>query len=221
MSSRIIAAGSATEARSWRAPAMDGAPPPPPRPAGPAPGGGLVTAGALADLQREAYDEAYRVGHREGLAAGERAMQERVQRLDDLIGDLARPFEQLDVEVEQELLGLAMALAKQLVRREIRLDPTQVIAVVREAVSVLPVSAREVRVHLHPEDAEIIRQYLAPTENERAWQVVEDPVMMRGGCQVVTPTSRVDARLETRLGRVLSELLGSERSADSRAAELP
>lgn len=217
MTSKVIEANSADGARSWQPPDMADAPP---AGAGSAasPDAGLVTAGALADLQREAYEEAYRVGYREGREAGEQHVREQVERLDSLITDLARPFEELDEQVESELLGLAMALAKQIVRREIRLDPGQIIAVVREAVSTLPVSARDVRVHLHPEDAAIIRQYLAPTENERAWQVVEDPVMMRGGCQVVTSSSRVDARLETRLGKVLSELLGSER-ADERGPE--
>jgi flagellar assembly protein FliH len=41
--------------------------------------------------------------------------------------------------------------------------------------------------------------------------MVEDPVMARGGCQVTTTTSRIDARLETRVGAILSELLGTER----------
>lgn len=211
--SKVIEAGAAAEARAWQAPQM-GQDAPAPR--GGSPEGGLLTAGALADLQREAWEEGWRTGQEAGWRAGEQQLRERVERLDSLIGDLARPFEALDAQVEQELVGLAMALARQIVRREIRLDPTQIIAVVREAVSVLPVAAREVRVHLHPEDAAVIRQYLAPTENERAWQVVEDPVMMRGGCQVVTPTSRVDARLETRLGKVLSQLLGGERASDAR-----
>ena len=214
--SKGIDPGAAADARPWQAPGM-GEPAPAPR--GGSPTGGLLTAGALADLQREAWEEAWQAGHRDGYAAGEQQLRERVERLDALIADLARPFEALDAQVESELVGLAMALAKQIVRREIRLDPSQIIAVVREAVSVLPVSAREVRVHLHPEDAAIIRQHLAPTENERAWQVVEDPVMMRGGCQVITPTSRVDARLETRLGKVLSRLLGGERAADARGGE--
>ena len=39
------------------------------------------------------------------------------------------------------------------------------------------------------------------------------PVMARGGCQITTNTSRIDARLETRLGSILSELLGTERQA--------
>jgi flagellar assembly protein FliH len=59
----------------------------------------------------------------------------------------------------------------------------------------------------------VVKQHLAPTENERAWTIIEDPVMARGGCQITTNTSRIDARLETRLGSILSELLGTERHA--------
>ena len=127
--------------------------------------------------------------------------------------DLAKPFEELDAEVERELLTLAMALARQIVRRELKTDPTQIIGIIREAISALPVAAREVRVHLHPEDAAVVRQNLAPTESERAWVIIEDPVMARGGCQITTATSRIDARLETRLGAILSELLGTERQS--------
>jgi flagellar assembly protein FliH len=88
--------------------------------------------------------------------------------------------------VERELLTLAMALARQIVRRELKADPTQIIGIIREAIAALPVAAREVRVHLHPEDAAVVREHLAPTESERAWAIVEDPVMARGGCQITT-----------------------------------
>jgi flagellar assembly protein FliH len=104
-----------------------------------------------------------------------------------------------------------MALARQIVRRELKTDPTQIIGIIREAIAVLPVAAREVRVHLHPEDAAVVREHLAPTESERAWVIVEDPVMARGGCQITSATSRIDARLESRVGAILSELLGNER----------
>jgi flagellar assembly protein FliH len=113
--------------------------------------------------------------------------------------------------VERELLTLAMALARQIVRRELKTDPTQIIGIIRDAIAALPVAAREVRVHLHPEDAAVVRQNLAPTESERAWTMIEDPVMARGGCQITTTTSRIDARLETRLAAILSELMGTER----------
>lgn len=186
--------------------------PPLPPEHGPKPGGGRVTASVLEDLQQEAWREGFLQGQRDGLAQGREQLGRQVERLDMLLGDLARPFEDLDARVHEELLALAVALARQLVRRELRQDATQIIGVVREALGALPSAAREVRVQLHPEDAAIVREHLAPTESERAWVITEDPMMMRGGCQVLTNTSRIDARLETRLGAILSELLGDERS---------
>ena len=174
----------------------------------------MATVSGLADLQAEAYKEAFAQGLDEGRAAGRADVRAQVERLEGMFYDLAKPFKELDDDVERELLALAMALARQIVRRELKADPTHIIGIIREAIAALPVAAREVRVHLHPEDAAVVRQNLAPTESERAWQLVEDPVMARGGCRVSTSTSRIDARLETRLGAILSELMGTERQPD-------
>src|ERR1700733_11688050 len=176
----------------------------------------MATVGGLVDLQAEAHEEAFAQGLAEGRAAGRAEVRAQVERLSGMFYDLAKPFEVLDTEVERELLTLAMALARQIVRRELKTDPTQIIGIIREAIAALPVAAREVRVNLHPEDATVVREHLAPTESERAWAIIEDPVMARGGCQITSATSRVDARLETRLGSILSELLGTERHAPSR-----
>jgi len=186
----------------WSAPDMDG---------GPAPTRKVATVGALADLQAEAHREAFEQGLQEGREAGRAEVRAQVERLAGMFYDLAKPFEALDAEVERELLTLAMALARQIVRRELKADPTQIIGIIREAIAALPVAARDIRVHLHPEDAAVVKQHLAPTENARAWAIVEDPVMARGGCQIASATSRIDARLETRLGGIVSELLGTER----------
>lgn len=193
----------ASAAALWTVPDMDG----------PVPQQRMVTAGGLADLQAEAHKEAFEQGLAEGRQAGHAEVKAQVERLAGMFYDLAKPFDALDAEVERELLTLAMALARQIVRRELKTDPTQIIGIIREAIAALPVATRDVRVHLHPEDAAVVKQHLAPTENERAWTIVEDPVMARGGCQITTNTSRIDARLETRLGSILSELLGTERHA--------
>jgi flagellar assembly protein FliH len=189
----------------WSAPEMDRAPS----------NHKMATVGGLVDLQAEAHKEAFQQGLEEGRQAGRAEIRAQVERLAGMFHDLAKPFEALDAEVERELLTLAMALARQIVRRELKSDPTQIIGIIREAIAALPVAARDVRVHLHPEDAAVVRDNLAPTENERAWNMIEDPVMARGGCQITTSTSRVDARLETRLASILSELLGTERVGDS------
>jgi flagellar assembly protein FliH len=211
--SRIIRAADVGAVSSWGPPSVG-------QPVGERLGsGGPVTAGALADLQADAYREGFQQGLREGDAAGREQARERVDRLDQLLTDFARPLAELDEAVQNELVALAMALARQIVRRELRQDPTQIIGIVREAIGQLPIAARDVRVQLHPEDASIIREHLAPVENERAWTLVEDPMMMRGGCQVVSSSSLIDVKLETRLGALVSDLLGSERGVDGRAGE--
>jgi len=183
----------------------------------------------LEDLEQRTYDEAFAKGHAEGraqgLAAAEREMrpqiqqlQERVARLDAIINSMVRPLDELDPEVEDQLLQLALTIGRHLVRRELRIDPSQVIAIIRETVALLPASARDVRVHLHPEDAAVVREKLAAPVGERAWTIAEDPVMGRGGCRVSTETAQIDARLDTRIGSVISALLGDERAAAVRGA---
>lgn len=184
----------------WDVPAIDGSG-----------RGGLLTAGRLQALQKEAYDEAYARGHREGLAAGKLAAEKFTTRLAELLDALAKPFEQLDEVVEQQLVELAMAVVRQLFRREIRLEPTHIIGVVREAVALLPVASRNVRLHLHPDDAALVRETLSPAEGEPAWVVVEDPLLTRGGCTVTTENSRIDATTESRLQALISSIAGNER----------
>jgi len=182
------------------------------------------TVGELEDVERRAYEEAFAKGREAGLAAA-RAETEKsiaqakshVARLDAICNMLSQPLKDLDAQVEGELTHLALTIARQLVRRELRIDPAQVIAIIRETVALLPAAARDVRVHLHPEDAAVVRERLATPSAERAWTIVEDPVMTRGGCRVTTETAQIDARLETRINTVISTLLGDERAAASRA----
>jgi flagellar assembly protein FliH len=125
---------------------------------------------------------------------------------------------QLDSEMEQQLLQLALIVGKQLARRELRVDPTQVIAIIREALALLPASVRETRVHLHPDDAHTVREHLAAPASDRAWKLIEDPTLARGGCIVRSEHSQIDARFESRVHAIIASALGDER-APERAAE--
>jgi flagellar assembly protein FliH len=173
------------------------------------------------DLLREALQESEARGYQAGLAKAQAESQAsldtlaaRVKQLDSLLQLLGQPLAQLDTEVEKELLHLTLAVGKQLARRELRIDPTQVIGIIRESLSLLPAAAREVRIHLHPEDAATVRERLAEPTNERAWTIVEDPTLTRGGCIVRTETSQIDVRLESRVNAVIANALGEERAPE-------
>jgi flagellar assembly protein FliH len=177
------------------------------------------TVAEIEDVERRAYEEAFAQGREAGVAAARAETQQalnqlktQVTKLESVLGMLGAPLQQVNEEVEQQLMALALSIARQLVRRELKTDPAQVIAIIRETVGLLPAAARDVRVHLHPEDAAVVRERLAAPTADRAWTIVEDPVMTRGGCKVTTDTALIDARVETRLNEVISAMLGDERT---------
>jgi flagellar assembly protein FliH len=178
------------------------------------------------ELLRQALGEAEARGYQDGLAKAQAeaqttlaALEARVTQLDSVLQLLAQPLASLDSDVEKELLNLALTVGKQLARRELRVDPAQVIGIIRESLAQLPAAAREVRVHLHPEDAATVRERLAAPTNERAWTIVEDPTLSRGGCIVRTDTSQIDVRLESRISAVIANALGEERAPERPSTE--
>jgi flagellar assembly protein FliH len=187
-------------ATKWDAPALDGTA-----------DSGFLTASRLEELQKQAYDEAYEVGLREGREAGEGEMRRRADRFDELLVALARPFDRLDESVEKQLVELAMTVVRQLFRREIKMEPSHVIGVVRDAIKLLPAASQNVVVHLHPEDAALVRETLSLDDGDNAWSIVEDPLTARGGCKITTDNSQVDAQADTRVNAIINAISGDER----------
>jgi len=190
-----------------------------PRPAGRA--AVPPTAEGIERLQKRAFDEArkagFEQGRSEGLKAAEAAWQERTQLAATLLQTLSSPLDELDGEVEESLVRLAVTIAGQLVRRALRTEPGHVVASVREAIKVMPVASRNVRLYLHPEDAALVRDSLRPEPGQGAWEIVEDPLLERGGCRVESEFSRVDASVESRMASVIAHVLGGERDDDGDA----
>ena len=181
-------------------------------------GPGLMTAEQIERIQKQAYKEAYEAGFAkgrdEGMAAGKAEIVRNGQLLDDLLQSLARPFEKMDDDVLQQVVSLSAAITRQLLRRELKIDATQIVGVVQEALAVLPVGSREVKVCLHPDDLQVMRETFSRSETERSWVLVADPGLSRGDCRILTETSLIDATLEKRLAAITSQLLGGERNTD-------
>ncbi len=174
----------------------------------------MLTAEAIEQLQQQAREEGHAEGYQKGIEDGSGEIQLRVNHLESVLNILNQPLQDLDDEVVEQMVFLSTTIARQLVRRELRIDPEQVVAVVRETIISLPVTARNIRVFLNPEDAKIVRDVLLASSSEQRWEIVEEPVMTRGGCKVVTDTSRIDASIESRLTSIAANLLGGERKND-------
>jgi len=173
------------------------------------------SAGSREQARREGFEE----GRRAGLAAAAQDIAARSSALQVALDALAHPFEGLDHRFHEEIIELVKAVSRQLVRREMRLDPTHLAGVVREALAALPMAATDVVVRVHPQDAAILRDCLAPGDEARGWRIEADPVLERGGCLVTTAQSQVDGRLETRLARSIATLFEDQRQEAGSAGD--
>ncbi len=216
--SRVIPKDQVEAVLKWAAPDVAGkAPDQSAKPLGKHPE--VLTAQRIEQLQQQAYEEGFEQGKQEGRTAGLEEVKAQAQRLAAVCDLMAHPLEELDEVVENQLLRLVTVIAQQMIRRELKTSPGEIIAVVRETLALLPVASREVRVHLNPDDVAIVREVLAPPAGERGWQIVEDPVITAGGCQVFTDISRIDATVEGRLKALVTGLLGGERQDDQPQSE--
>ena len=177
-----------------------------------------VTAAELESIQKQAYNEGFSLGQKEGFEKTKNEIDRKVESLASIIEMLTEPLNEIDDEIVEQLAQLSMSVAKQVIRRELHTDQGEIVGIVREAMSALPASTRKITLNIHPEDTELIRTSFSlgqdDDSDELRWKVIEDPMISRGGCKISSENSSIDATVESRLNRVISTLLGGERESD-------
>lgn len=173
-----------------------------------------LTADRLAEIEEQARCEGYERGLAEGRADGEAGLRKQAERLSRLLDSLDPQCGVLDEALFDQVASLVFAVARQFVRRELGQAPGEIVRVVREAMTVLPASNTTARILLHPDDAALVREVLAPDRTSRPVQIIEDVTITAGGARIETEVSMVDATVESRLNAIAARLLGNARTTD-------
>lgn len=169
----------------------------------------------------EGFEQGRADGHKDGYAAGEaegrsegeqqaaeqtrQEVASRMERLEHLMGELLLPIERHEDELEAVLVNLTTVLARAVVFRELSIDSSQIRQVVRRALSSLPSTADNLRIHIHPDDIEPVREVTERLESPAV--LIEDDSLMPGGCKVESRHSLVDYTVEKRFQRVVQAML--------------
>lgn len=168
----------------------------------------LPTAAEIEQIHQQAHDEGYQRGQTEGYQAGLKEGQAKAlaeaQRLANAAGKLESALARLEETVADELLSLAVELAREVVRQEISARPETLLAVVREALGQLP--HQHVAIYLNPEDASLLRSYLGDQLAHAGHRIHEDFKLARGDCVLEAGGSQLDASVAMRWRRVLDGL---------------
>lgn len=199
--------------RRWEPPSFDArepesesnpepleAQPAPPAPEPEEPAFKLPTADDIEKIHDAAHKNGYAAGYEEGTARGR---MEALQ-LHTLVENLDTALKQLDQDVAEDIVGLAIEMTAQMVKRSIAAHPENIVDLVREALQQLP----QVRatIHIHPDDAALVREYIGEQMSHHEHRIYEDETFSRGGCIIEAEGATLDATVQTRWRRIMETM---------------
>ena len=173
----------------------------------------------------ERVDAARQEGYEDGFAAGleaarvsrEAARQESLRKGADALHLAAGAMEagraNAIAVVEEDAAALAVELARTLIDHELSQTDDTVSAAIRRALR-LTAPGEELIVRLHPDEVIEATELQAYVTDCRI-TVVPDESVEPGGCVIDAGPCRIDAQIESALGRVRWALLSANHPADS------
>jgi flagellar assembly protein FliH len=164
---------------------------------------GSLESRQTSDEGEQRVREAHQRGFREGEAAATQKMAEQVKGKIELLG---RSIEQLALhrakiqrEAEPELVRLAMAIARRIMRRELTVDPESLLGLLKAGLEKIE-SAEAHRVRVNPEHAATVTALLEGSA--RPIEVTSEPGLPVGSVIFETSRGSIDVGMETQLKEI-------------------
>ena len=208
MSSKLHRGGGVpTEPMAWRrVPSLDSLPLEsgvfPPAGFTPAPGG---SPGHAASALEQHLQGAYQQGFQDGQNAARQELGGQIEamgiRLARTIEELSGLRQRFRHEAEEDVVALAIAIARRILYRELTVAPEALLGLLKAALE--KIEAREVhRVRVRPEDAPMVRQHLEKMGLPQRVELIADPGLERGAAILDSSRGALDVSVETQLAEI-------------------
>jgi len=158
-------------------------------------------AGEVGQHVRQAHQQGYEEGRaagRELLAGQLEAMQGRLARTIEELASLRQRYRR---EAEQDVVSLALAVARRILHRELTVSPDALLGLIKAALDKM--EAREVnQVRVAPEDAPMVRDFFDRMGLPRRIEVTSDPGLAPGSAILESTRGWLDASVDTQLNEI-------------------
>lgn len=160
-------------------------------------------------------EQAYGKGFEEGKKQAERGLSSVFKALREAVEEVSGLREQILRDCEDDLLKLAVMVARKVIHQEIATDRLILAKIVAAAVN--SASERdEVVIRLNPEDHRLVAAhkhlYLNGFSGERVLELKADDSVTLGGCIVDTAMGEIDARADSQVDEIFRRLLEERKS---------
>ncbi|MFY7906501.1 MAG: FliH/SctL family protein, partial [Burkholderiaceae bacterium] len=211
--SRFIPSEEIDDVAEWRFDNVDGTPHvvqiEPQLPPGPTP----EEIEAQVEAAREqAFQAGYTQGHADGCQATRDELAEPTRlaieanraRVEQIVDHMHTQFDQMQDQMAQTILHMACNIARQVIRRELTVDPQSIQPVIADALNLLKADTLPVTIRLNPDDFDAINVAESAITSSAKAAFEQDYSITPGGCVLENALSSVDATLETRWSRAIA-----------------
>lgn len=159
-----------------------------------------------AAIEQAALEKGLQQADRKVAAEAAAKSEELRLKLSETIFEIANLRSEIAAQAENDVVRLALEIARKIVGREVTID--REIAVTLARIALARLNSRAVAaVHLHPEDYVYVNAHREKLAFHGALELVEDRSIGLGGCLVRTETGDLDARIEAQFAEISNGLL--------------
>lgn len=166
---------------------------------------------------KQARLQGYQDGLKQGQEEGRQQARLMLSEMSSLWDAMQQPFEDMEHDVHSELLGLTVAVAEAVLRRELTTDKELVRQSLASALNALGTGQGTVEVHLNPKDANLIGSLLDDDAVDH--RIRTDPNIMPGGCRLHRGHALVDATVEAMILEAIAKISDRARLTDDQGNE--
>jgi flagellar assembly protein FliH len=159
-----------------------------------------------AEGKQQGHEEGKKAGYTAGLEQGRSDAAKEITCLQQLAENFRSELTQANEVIAQDMLSLALDLAKAMLKTALQVRPELVLPIVSEAVRYLPTLQQPAILYLHPMDAQIVQRAMEAELSKSGWRIAQDAQVERGGCRIETGSNQIDATTPVRWQRIAAAL---------------
>ena len=150
---------------------------------------------------RSEIQDHIREGEHAGTEKANLAMKPTLEGLAKSIAEFASLRRRIRSEAEQDLVKLALAVAKKILHRELTVDPGALAGVVKAAMA--NIDAKEVdSIRLNPGDAAALGDLISAAGVQANAQIIADISLTTGAILITTSRGQLDASVSAQLNEI-------------------
>lgn len=161
-------------------------------------------------LERDAYDDGYTQGHKDGYEKGSAEVERLIDRMHRILEAVMARREEILSDTENQIVELVILMSRKVIK--ILSENQKNVVMANTLAALKKVKTRgSVTLRVNLEDVKLttenVSEFIKHVENVKGITVLEDSAVEKGGCIVETDFGAIDARISSQLSELENKIL--------------